>query len=53
MTIKYFYLTFLRRAVPMYLVGPELVDEVVHVDEEQVHVLHLLLPPGRLGTLHE
>ena len=32
------------------LVRPELVNQVVHVDEEQVQVLDLLLPLGGLGT---
>ena len=35
------------------LVRPELVDEVVHVDEEQVDLLDLLLPLRRLRALDQ
>lgn len=35
------------------LVGPELVDEVMHVDEQKVDLLDLLLSLGRLGALDQ
>ena len=35
------------------LVRPELVDEVMHVDEEKVDLLDLLLALGRLGALDQ
>ena len=35
------------------LVRPELVDEVMHVDEQQVEVLNLLFPPGGIWRLDE
>ena len=31
----------------------KLIDKVVHVDEQQVDVLHLLLPPRRLRALDQ
>ena len=31
----------------------KLIDKVVHVDEQQVDVLHLLLPPRRLRALNQ
>ena len=35
------------------LVRPELVDEVMHVDEQQVEVFNLLFPPGGIWHLDE
>ena len=35
------------------LVRSKLVDQMVHVDEQQVDVFNLLLPPGGLRTLDQ
>ena len=35
------------------LVWPELVDQVVHVNKEQVEVFDLLIPLGRIGCFDE